>query len=284
MKTVSLPDGTPIPVLGLGTWRMGESASRRVREVAAVRRAFELGYRLVDTAEMYGEGGAEEVVGRALADAVRAGTVARADVFVVSKVYPHNASRRGVAAACERSRRRLGVDVIDLYLLHWRGGEPLRETVAGFEALREQGRIGAWGVSNFDVADLQELAGVPGGEGCAANQVYFALSERGPEFELLPWQRARGLPLMAYSPIDQGRLATHASLQRLAARRGVTPAQISLAWLVGQPGVVALPKAVGEVHLRENLASTDIVLDAGESAELDRLFAPPRRKTPLAMI
>ncbi len=284
MKTVSLPDGTPVPVLGLGTWRMGESAAERTREVAAVRRAFELGYRLIDTAEMYGEGGAEEVVGQALAESVRAGTLARADVFIVSKVYPQNASRRGIAAACERSRRRLGVDTIDLYLLHWRGGHPLKETVAGFEALREQGRIGHWGVSNFDTADLEELQGVPGGERCAVNQVYFALSERGPQFDLLPWQRAHGMPLMAYSPIDQGRLASDAALQALASRRGLTPAQVALAWLVAQPGVIALPKAVDEAHLRENLAAGEIELDARESAELDRSFAPPRRKTPLAMI
>ena len=284
MKTVALPGGLPVPVLGLGTWRMGESAAERGREVAAVRCALELGYRLIDSAEMYGEGGAEEVVGQALAESVRAGTLARAEVFIVSKVYPQNASRRGIAAACERSRRRLGVDSIDLYLLHWRGAHPLKDTVAGFEALREQGRIGHWGVSNFDTADLEELRHVQGGSSCAANQVYYALSERGPQFELLPWQRAHDMPLMAYSPIDQGRLARAEGLQALASRRGVTPAQIALAWLVAQPGVIALPKAVGEAHLRENLAAEAIELDAAEHAELDRCFAPPRRKTPLAMI
>src|SRR5690349_1160072 len=218
MHTVTLPDRTTrLPALGLGTWRMGEAPERKTEEVAAVRLALELGYRLIDTAEMYGEGGAEEVVGRALGEALRAGTLKRDELFVVSKVYPHNASRAGVAAACERSRRRLGLDRIDLYLLHWRGQHALADTVAGFEGLQAAGAIGRWGVSNFDRADMIELGGVVGGRACAANQVYYSLGERGAGFELLPWQLERSMPLMAYCPIDQGRLADAAPLRDIAA-------------------------------------------------------------------
>ncbi|MBX3607992.1 MAG: aldo/keto reductase [Piscinibacter sp.] len=283
MQHVSFPDGTTRPALGLGTWRMGESARARAAEVAAVRLALELGYRVIDSAEMYGEGGAEEVVGRALAEALRAGTVRREDVFVVSKVYPHNASRRGIPAACERSLRRLGLERIDLYLLHWRGAHPLVETVEAFEALRAAGRIGAWGVSNFDTDDMLELAEVPGGAACAANQVYFSLGERGAGFELLPWLNARGIPLMAYCPIDQGRLAGETRLAPLAARLGVSPAQLALAWVLHQPGVMAIPKAVREAHLRENFAAAALRLDEAALREIDTLFPPPARRAPLAM-
>ena len=283
MNTVSLPGGKRLPALGLGTWRMGESARARKDEVAAIRSAFELGYRLIDTAEMYGEGGAEEIVGQALAEAMRAGTVARENVFVVSKVYPHNASRQGTLAACERSRKRLRLDAIDLYLLHWPGSHPLQDTVAAFEALRGEGRIGHWGVSNFDTDDLEELSRVEGGRHCGANQVYYALTERGPEYELLPWMRARAMPLMAYSPIDQGQLAVDDALRTLADDRGVTPAQLALAWVLSQAGAMAIPKAVRETHLRENLAAAELVLSAAESTELDRRFPAPRGKTALAM-
>ncbi len=283
MNTVSLPGDRRLPALGLGTWRMGESARARKREVAAVRSAFELGYRLVDTAEMYGEGAAEEIIGQALVEAIRAGVVARDDVFVVSKVYPHNASRQGTLAACERSRKRLGLDTIDLYLLHWPGSHPLQDTVASFEALRAQGRIGDWGVSNFDTADLEALWQLEGGSRCATNQVYYSLTERGPGFDLLPWMRARALPLIAYSPIDQGRLAADTTLREFADRRAVTPAQLALAWLLAQPGVIAIPKAVREAHLRENLAAADLALSATEMAELDRCFPGPSVKSPLAM-
>ncbi|MEO7009860.1 MAG: aldo/keto reductase [Caldimonas sp.] len=283
MNTVSLPGDRRLPALGLGTWRMGESARARKREVAAVRSAFELGYRLVDTAEMYGEGAAEEIIGQALVEAMRVGVVARDDVFVVSKVYPHNASRQGTLAACERSRKRLGLDTIDLYLLHWPGSHPLQDTVASFEALQAQGRIGDWGVSNFDTADLEALWQLDGGSRCATNQVYYSLTERGPAFDLLPWMRARALPLMAYSPIDQGRLAADATLREFADRRAVTPAQLALAWLLAQPGVIAIPKAVREAHLRENLAAADLALSASEMAELDRRFPGPSVKSPLAM-
>jgi len=284
MRSVTLPDRTTqLPALGLGTWRMGEAARRKSEEIAAVRLALELGYRLIDTAEMYGEGGAEQVVGQALAEALRAGTLKRDELFVVSKVYPHNASRAGVAAACGRSQKRLGIDRIDLYLLHWAGSHPLAETIAGFEDLQARGHIGHWGVSNFDVDDMKSLVTVPEGGGCAANQVYYSLGQRGPEFALLPWQRQRSMPLMAYSPIDQGDLASAAALQELADRRGVTAAQLALAWLMAQPGVIAIPKAVREVHLRENLAAADIALSDAERATIDKLFPAPRRKTALAM-
>lgn len=284
MRTVTYPDGPTVPALGLGTWHLGESGRTRRAEVHAVRRALDLGYRVIDTAEMYGEGGAEEVVGEALAEAMRAGTVTREEVFVVSKVYPHNASRAGTPAACERSRRRLGLDAIDLYLLHWRGSHPLQETVAAFETLRDRGWIGRWGVSNFDTDDMVELWSVEHGSRCATNQVWYSITQRGPEFDLLPWMRAHGVPLMAYSPIDQGALARDAKLRALATSRGWTPAQLALAGIMARDGVQAIPKAVREEHLRENLAAADLELDAALLVELDRLHPPPRRKAPLAMI
>src|SRR5262245_17332818 len=283
MNTVKLPDGTKVPALGLGTWRMGEGRAARARELAAVRLAIELGYRLIDTAEMYGEGGAEEVVGQAVAESIRAGTIRREDLFVVSKVYPHNASRAGAAQACERSLKRLGLDHLDLYLLHWRGQHPLRETVAGFEDLRERGRIRRWGVSNCDADDMAELWRVPHGKDCAANQVYYSLSERGIEFDLVPWQREHGVPVMAYCPIDQGTLARAKALRPVADRLGATPVQLALAWLAQRGDVIAIPKAVQEAHLRENFAAGDLTLDAATLAELDSLFPPPNRKKPLAM-
>ncbi len=284
MQHVRFPDGHTCPALGLGTWRMGETARARPTEVAAVRRALEIGYRVIDTAEMYGEGGAEEVVGQALAEATRAGTVAREEVFVVSKVYPHNASRIGVRTACERSRRRLGLDRIDLYLLHWRGSHPLAETLAGFEALMAQGHIARWGVSNFDVADMEELAALRGGAACAANQVYYSLGERGAGHSLLPWLQRAGMPLMAYCPIDQGVLAGNARLAELAQRKGATAAQLALAWAMQQRGVMAIPKAVREAHLRENFAAASLALSAEDLAALDAIFPPPRRKPALAMV
>ncbi|MEZ2294917.1 aldo/keto reductase [Variovorax sp. RCC_210] len=285
MRTLSLPTGGEMPVLGLGTWRMGEDAGRRAAEVKAVREAIVLGYRLIDTAEMYGEGGAESVLGQAIGEALRAGDVRREALFVVSKVYPHNASRSGTRAACERSLQRLGLDAIDLYLLHWRGNHPLRDTVAAMQSLVAEGRIAHWGVSNFDTDDMQELARTVGdGPGCAANQVYLSLGERGPEFDLLPWQREREMPLMAYSPIDQGALAEDDGLAELAARLGVTAAQLALAAVIARPGVAAIPKAVRSVHLKENLAAAELKLDAATLEALDRLHPPPRRKRPLAMI
>lgn len=284
VPTCPLPDGAALPVLGLGTWRMGEQPARRADEVRAVREALQLGYRLIDTAEMYGQGGAERVVGTALREAMAAGEVRREDVTVVSKVYPHNASRTGLRAACERSLRCLGLEQIDIYLLHWRGAVPLAETVAGFADLKRLGWIRSWGVSNFDVADLAELWALPGGREAVTNQVCYSLGARGVEHDLLPWMQSRHIPLMAYSPIDQGALAQQRELAALAAEVGCTAVQLALAWVLRQPGVVAIPKAVQSTHLRDNLAAAALRLDGEVLARLDALFPPPRGKQPLAMI
>ena len=284
MNSVEFPDGEIRPALGRGTWRMGESAGSRAAEVAAVRLAIEIGYRVIDTAEMYGEGGAETVVGEALAQALRVGDVKREQLFIVSKVYPHNASRSGTVAACERSLKRLGLDQIDLYLLHWRGSFALADTVAGFETLHTQGRIRHWGVSNFDTDDLDELQRVPGGARCASNQVFYALSERGVEFELLPWQRAHRMPLMAYCPIAQGRLSKHAGLQAIGERHGVSAARVALAWMLTQTGVMTIPKAVREAHLRDNFAAATLTLTPADLGEIEAEFPAPRRRRALAMI
>lgn len=288
MRTLSLRSGAVVPVLGLGTWGLGEDPARRAAEVRVVRSALDLGYRLIDTAEMYGEGGAEEVVGQALDEAVRAGDVRRDEVFVVSKVYPHHASRGGTLAACERSRTRLRLDHIDLYLLHWPGQHPLADTVAAMHALVERGGIGHWGVSNFDVADMEELAAVEaaagGGPPCATNQVYLSLGQRGAEYRLLPWMQARGMPLMAYSPIDQGGLLDDDAVLAVAQGRGLTPAQVALAWLLARPGVMVIPKAARETHQRENLAAAAVVLTPAELGQLEAAHPAPVRKQPLAML
>ena len=281
MNRHSLPGGARVPTLGLGTAGIGESRERRAADVAAVRSAIEMGYRLFDTAEMYGDGGAEEVVGQAVAQALRAGDVRRDELFIVSKVYPHNASRHGTAGACERSLRRLGLEQIDLYLLHWRGEHPLGDTVAAMHALVAAGRIGRWGVSNFDVDDMQELLALT--PDCAANQVYYSLAERGPEFSLLPWLREQGVPLMAHSPIDQGKLARHQALAAIGARQGLSAAQVALAWVAQQAGVVAIPKAVQAQHLRDNWAAASVTLSADDLRQIEQAFPAPRRKTPLAM-
>lgn len=277
MKTVRLPSGEQVPALGQGSWYMGEDRGARKAEVAALQLGLDLGLTLIDTAEMYAEGGAEDVVGEAIAGR-------RDEVFLVSKVYPHNASRLGVAAACERSLKRLKTDRIDLYLLHWRGQHPLTETVAGFEALQRAGKIRHWGVSNLDLDDMRELASVPGGDACAANQLLYNLSRRGIEWDLLPWLRERSMPVMAYSPIEQARLLRHQGLQDLARRHGMTPAQAALAWLLRQEGVIAIPKSASAVHVRENAAARELVLDAAQRAELDRLFAPPTGPSALEML
>jgi diketogulonate reductase-like aldo/keto reductase len=279
MKSVQFPDGSAMPALGLGTWRLGESAGRKAAEVAALRQAIEIGYRLFDSAEMYAEGGAETVLGLALRGALAAGDVKRDQVVVVRKVYPHNAGRASAVAACERSLDRLGLDAIDLYLLHWRGAVPLAETIEAFDTLQMRGRIRRWGVSNFDLADMQELEGAR----CAANQVWYSASQRGVEFELLPWMRARRIPLMAYSPIDQAALARHGALEAIARRIGATAAQVALAWVLRDEGVVAIPKAVQPAHLRDNLAAAALILDAASLLEIDRAFAPPRRRSALAI-
>lgn len=274
---VTLPDGTRVPALGQGTWRMGEDGRARKAEVAALRLGIELGLTLIDTAEMYGEGGAEEVVGEAIKGR-------RDGLFIVSKVYPHNAGRRAVVAACERSLNRLGIDTIDLYLLHWRGSVPLAETVEGFEALKRDGKIARWGVSNLDVADLEELWSV-GGTACATNQVLYNLAERGIEFDLIPWCARRNVPIMAYSPVGQGgRMLRHKALAEVAARHGATAAQVALAWTLRLPGVIAIPKAADTAHVRANAASLALRLTEEDYATLDAAFPSPQRKRPLAIL
>jgi len=263
-----------VPVIGQGTWYMGEDPGLRRREVAALQQGIDLGLTLIDTAEMYAEGGAEEVVGEALQGR-------RDQVFLVSKVYPHNASRKGAIAACERSLQRLGTEHIDLYLLHWRGQYPLEETVDAFERLREAGKIGRWGVSNFDTADMDELAN----PACATNQVLYNPEQRGIEFDLLPWCRDHGVPVMAYCPLAQaGRLLRHPVLAQIAERHGVTPAQVSLAWVTRDDGVIAIPKAVEPRHVQLNAAAGKLVLDDQDLLALDQAFPAPTRKQRLAMV
>ena len=236
MRLVRLASGDQVPALGLGTWRMGEGKRTRAADIAAVKTALAIGYRLIDTAEMYGDGGAEEVVGAAIQETLQAGNVSRRELTVVSKVLPSNAGHADVLRACERSLKRLQLDVIDLYLLHWRGSVPLKETVAAFEQLRNEGRIRHWGVSNFDTADMQQLWSLPAGANCVANQVYYSASERGVEFDLLPWQRDHGVVTMAYSPIDQGALARDTTFAAIGRRHGVSASSVALAWVLRQPG------------------------------------------------
>jgi diketogulonate reductase-like aldo/keto reductase len=275
-KRVHLPDGTEVPSLGQGTWHMGERGADRRAEADALRLGLDLGLTLIDTAEMYADGGAEEVVREAIAGR-------REEAFLVSKVYPQNASRARMARACEASLRRMGVEAIDLYLLHWRGGVPLAETVEAFERLIEAGKIRRWGVSNLDVDDLEELgATLPD---CATDQVLYNLEARGPEYDLLPFCRDRGMPVMAYSPVGQGgRLLRNPALKAVAARHGTGPAAIALAFTLRQPGVIAIPKAGDPAHLRENAAARDIVLTEQDLRDLDAAFPPPKRKQALAML
>jgi diketogulonate reductase-like aldo/keto reductase len=277
IPTTKLPSGEAVPRFGIGTWRMGESARVRKDEVAALRAGLDLGVTLIDTAEMYGNGVAEEIV----AEAVGA---RRDDIFIVSKVLPSNSSARGTIAACERSLKRLRTDRIDLYLLHWRGDTPLEETLEAFVTLAGSGKIRHWGVSNFDLADMTELAALPAGNGCATNQVLYNLTRRGIEYDLLPWQRERRIPTMAYSPIEQGRMLNHAELRKIAAGRGVTAAQVALAWLLRQPDMIVIPKATSLAHLRENVAALDLVLTDADLTGLDRAFPPPKKAAPLSML
>lgn len=275
--TRQLPDGTLVPALGAGTWNMGENASQRKTEVDALRYALDLGVTLIDTAEMYGEGGAEEVVGEAI-------TGRRDEVFVVSKLYPHNASLDGVIAACERSLKRLKTDRIDLFLLHWRGSHPLSDTVEGFKTLVKQGKIGNWGVSNFDTADMKELFKVPHGDRCAVNQVLYNLSRRGIEYDLMPWCVGQRIPLMAYSPIEQGRLASHPALKEIALAHGATSAQVALAFVLQHMGVIAIPKASNRAHVEQNVHALELRLLDEEWQKLNALFPPPKKAQPLEMI
>ena len=276
MRTIALKTGETVAVLGLGTWRMGERKSERSAEVKALKLGLDLGVRLLDTAEMYGEGSAEEIVGEAMAGR-------RDSLYLVSKVYPHNASRQGTIAACERSLRRLQTDRLDLYLLHWRGSHPLAETVEAFEALKQAGKIRNWGVSNFDVDDLQELAAVAHGGACASNQVLYHLASRGIEWELLDYCRSAEVMVMAYSPLGQGPLLQQPPLQAMARKHGVEAAAIALAWVLRQANVVTIPKAAKPEHVRANLKALDVALDAEDLAALDAAFKPPKRRARLQM-
>jgi diketogulonate reductase-like aldo/keto reductase len=277
IPTLRLPSGVSVPALGLGTWYMGEDRRRHGDEVTALKLGLDLGMALIDTAEMYASGGAERVVGEAI-------DRRRDDVFLVSKVLPSNASRRGTIEACERSLKRMGTDRIDLYLLHWRGSVPLAETMEAFERLIADGKIGAWGVSNFDVDDMEELMALPGGKAVATNQVLYNVQSRGIDFDLAPWHAEVGIPLMAYSPVGQGDLARDATLAAIGARHGASAAQVALAWTMRSGNVVAIPKAVRPEHVRDNRAAVDLTLTQDDLAAIDAAFAPPRRKQPLEMI
>jgi diketogulonate reductase-like aldo/keto reductase len=279
VPTVALPGGETIPVLGQGTWELAERQKHRAEEIVSLRTGIELGMTLIDTAEMYGSGAAEELVAEALGDQ-------RAKVFLVSKVLPQHSSRRATIAACEASLRRLNTDRLDMYLLHWRGSVPLAETCEAFSALQREGKIRYWGVSNFDVSDMEEVARLPhrAGSRVATDQVLYNLTRRGIEHDLLPWCRARQIPVMAYSPLEQGRIANSKPLQKIAARLNASPAQVALAWILRQKGVVAIPKAGRVEHVRENRAALEITLSSGDVAELDKAFPPPKRKVALEMI
>ena len=277
LPTVTLPSGQTVPQLGQGTWHMGESGRMRKDEVAALKLGLDLGMTLIDTAEMYGNGGAEEVV----AEAVQG---RRDECFIVSKVLAENSTRAGTIAACERSLKRLKTDRIDLYLLHWRGRPKLEETVSGFEALLASGAIRAWGVSNFDVDDMEELVALQGGTACASNQVLYNLRRRGIEAGLLPWCRERGIPIQAYSPIEQGRLLRDRALTAVAIRHRATPAQIALAWVLRHKDMMVIPKATTLEHVRENRAALDIALTEQDLGELNRAFPPPKGRRPLELL
>ncbi len=276
MHTIRLSDGTAVPALGQGTWKMGEDPGARLSEVAALRAGMDLGLTLIDTAEMYADGGSEEVVAEAIAGR-------REQIFLVTKVYPQNATRQGVPAACERSLRRLNTDFIDLYLLHWRGRTPLAETVVAFEKLCAEGKIRRWGVSNFDVVDLEQLDGAVAH--CATDQVLYNPEHRGSEFDLIPWCQKRKMPMMAYSPVGQGgRLLQSPALLEVAQRHGITPAQVAIAWALRQPGMIVIPKASDPEHVRANAAAAEIQLSSEDLATIDQTFPPPARKQPLGML
>ena len=277
MKIVTLPSGERVPAFGLGTWYLGENRATRAEEIATLRLGLDLGATLIDTAEMYGEGLAEELIGEAVGGR-------RDEAFLVSKVYPHNASRRGAVAACERSLRRLRTDRLDLYLLHWRGTVPLAETMEAFIALQRAGKIRHYGVSNLDVTDMQELWSVPGGPAVQTNQLLYNLTRRGIEWDLLPWLRERRIPVMAYSPIEQARLVRNPKLADFARRHGMTPAQAALAWLLANDDVIVIPRTGRRERLRENLGALDHQLTKAQLAEPDRLFPPPAGPRPLEML
>ena len=277
MKFVTITSDEKVPALGMGTWNMGDRRALRQEEIRSLQRGIDLGMGLIDTAEMYGEGIAETLVGEAIAGR-------RDRVFLISKVYPHNATARGTIAACERSLTRLGTDHLDLYLLHWRGNSPFRETVQAFERLRRDGKIRHWGVSNLDVADMTELYETPDGDHVTANQVLYNLTRRGIEWDLLPWCAGRRIPLMAYSPVEQARLLEEPRLRNLATKIGRTPAQLALAWILSRDNVIAIPKAGQCSHVEENFGAVEIALEPDVLTELDRLFPPPEGEIPLEML
>jgi diketogulonate reductase-like aldo/keto reductase len=277
LRYVTLRGGERVPALGQGTWHMGEDRRRAADEAEVVRLGIELGMTLIDTAEMYGSGGAEEMIARA-AEGVRDG------LFIVSKLYPYNASRTGVIAACERSLKRLATDRIDLYLLHWRGSIPLAETLDGFQRLQRDGKIRHYGVSNFDRADMAEWAALAGGDTVAVNQVLYHLARRGPEWDLIPWCREHNVAIMAYTPLGSGSMLGNRTLAEIARRHGATPAQIALAWLLRQEGTIVIPKAARPEHMRENRGALEVELTEEDLAALDRTFPPPRGKTALGML
>jgi diketogulonate reductase-like aldo/keto reductase len=277
MKRITFPGGDTVPALGQGTWNIGENPATRNEEIAALRHGMDLGMTLIDTAEMYGDGNSELLVGEAIADR-------RDEVFLVTKVYPHNASRRAMRSACEASLRRLGTDTIDLYLLHWPGPVPLEETVEAFEALQKAGKIRHWGVSNFDFALMRELLDVPGGSAVQTDQVLYNLGRRGVEWDLLPWLRQHRMPAMAYSPLEQGRLLRTRPLTAFAKKHKMTPAQAAIAWLLAQEEVIAIPKSGSRERVEENAGALEHELTAPQLRELDALFAPPTGPTPLEML
>jgi diketogulonate reductase-like aldo/keto reductase len=277
LRTTKLPSGEAVPALGLGTWYLGEDPQRRPDEIATLRLGLDLGMTLIDTAEMYGEGAAEELVGEAI-------NGRRDQVFLVTKVLPQHATARGTIAACEGSLRRLKTDRIDLYLLHWRGSVPLEETLGAFSTLVKTGKTRYWGVSNFDMDDMEELFSLAGGDAVATDQVLYNLTRRGIEWDLLPWCQQRGIPVMAYSPIEQGRLLSHPELQRIADRHNALPAQIALAWVLQKTGIIAIPRTGSPTHVRDNRAALDIRLTDQDLAQLDRAFPPPTAKRPLEML
>ena len=277
MRTIALPSGERVPALGLGTWHFGEDPALRAQQIATLRHAVDLGVTLIDTAEMYGEGIAEELIGEALSDR-------RDEVFLVSKVYSHNASFYQLPVACANSLHRLKTDRIDLYLLHWRGSIPLHETVAAFHALQDAGKIRYWGVSNFGTNDMKELWKVSGGTAAATDQILYNLTRRGPEWELMPWLRQHKIPIMAYSPIEQARLLKNKNLIGFAKRHGMTPANAALAWLLADDDVIAIPKTSSPQRLEEDVAALGIELTPEQLAELDKLFPPPDGPRPLEML
>ena len=277
MRMVTLPSGDKVPALGQGTWNMGDERETRAEEIAALRLGLDLGLSLIDTAEMYGEGKSEELVGQAIAGR-------RDDAFLVSKVYPHNASRKGAISACERSLKRLGTDRLDLYLLHWRGSIAFADTLEAFTALQKAGKIRHYGVSNLDIKDMRQLSTVSGASGVQTNQLLYNLTRRGIEFDLLPWMRERGMPVMAYSPIEQARLLSNPKLVAFTRRHGMTPSQAALAWLLSRDDVIAIPKASRPEHVQENAASLSIRLAPEQLSELDKIFPPPKKATALEML